>query len=198
MRNRNAEKEQQVKEQAVHLLVTQGFEGFSVNKLAKLCGISIATLYIYYKDKDDLIIQVTREEITRMRKAIIEGFDPEAGFEEGLRVQWKNRFSYLIKNPVTGLLLEQVRTSSYQDQIYKGFRDDYQNVIDRFMKNAIARGEISAMPLEVYWSVAFAPLMALLRAHHEGQRPEGKPFRLTEVILWQTFSLVIKALKNNS
>ncbi|MFC0513065.1 TetR/AcrR family transcriptional regulator [Mucilaginibacter angelicae] len=195
MRNRDTEKENLVKQKAIEFLVTEGFEGFTVSKLAKICGISIATLYIYYKDKDDLIVQIAREEITKMRIAILQGFDPMAGFEEGLRIQWKNRYEYLMKNPVVSLLLEQLRTSSYQDQIYTGFRDDYHDSINRFMENVVARGEISAMPLELYWSVAFSPLVTLIRAHHEGQRPGGKPFKFTEAILWQCFDFVVKGLK---
>jgi len=195
MRNRDKQKEELVKQQAIEFLVTKGFEGFTVNKLAKICGISIATLYIYYKDKDNLIIQIAREEISKMRSVILEGFDPNAGFEAGLRVQWKNRYDYLMKNPVVSLFLEQMRTSSYQDQLYTGFRDDYRDTINLFMENIIARGEVAAMPLEVYWAIAFSPLLTLIRAHYEGQRPGGKPFGMTEDILWQTFSLVVKALK---
>lgn len=197
MRNRNTEKELLVKQKAIEFLITKGFEGFTVNKLAKICGISIATLYIYYKDKDDLIIQIGREEVTKMRTAIIDGFDPDASFEDGLWMQWKNRYDYLMKNPVVSLFLEQLRTSSYQDQIYTGFRDDYRDTIDLFMKNVVSRGEVADIPLEVYWSVAFSPLLTLIRAHYEGQRPGGKPFKMTEDVLWQTFNLVVKALKIN-
>ena len=61
MRTRNQDKEQLVKEEALKMLVNEGLEGFSVNKLAKRCGISVATLYIYYKDKDDLILKIAKE-----------------------------------------------------------------------------------------------------------------------------------------
>jgi AcrR family transcriptional regulator len=58
---RNTDKQDLVKETAISLLAKQGFEGFSMNKLAKACGISVATLYIYYADKDDLIKQIGLE-----------------------------------------------------------------------------------------------------------------------------------------
>ncbi|ETZ23756.1 hypothetical protein [Pedobacter sp. V48] len=63
------------------------------------------------------------------------------------------------------------------------------------MTNAINRGEINPMQLEVYWSVAFAPLYNLVRFHFEGRSIGGKPFILTDKALWETFELVIKALK---
>ena len=58
MRSRDSVKVDLVKQKAIELLVRSGVEGFSVNKLAKACGISVATLYIYYRDKDDLIRKV--------------------------------------------------------------------------------------------------------------------------------------------
>lgn len=177
------------------MLVSKGFEGFSANQLAKACGVSMATLYIYYKDRDDLIVTIAREEVGKMREALAEGFDPELAFEEGLRLLWRNRYRYLMKKPVLTLFFEQLRSSSYQDQIYHGFRDDVGDVMRQFMKNAILRGEIVKMPIEVYWSVAFAPLQALIRAHYEGKRSGGDPFVLTEKIVWQTFNLVLKGLK---
>ena len=176
------------------MLVNSGFESFTVNRLAKACNISIATIYIYYKDKDDLIIKIACEELGKMRMAIIEDFDPDAGFENGLRAQWKNRYDYLMAHPAMSLFVEQLRASSYQDKIYTGFRDDYNNIINKFMHNAVAKGELAQMPVEVYWSVAFAPLQALIRAHFEGARPGGTSFKLTEKIVWQAFELVVKAL----
>lgn len=196
MRPRNQDKENAVKQNTIEMLVAKGFEGFSANQLAKACGISMATLYIYYKDRDDLIVKIATEEVNKMRRAVIEGFDPEASFEDGLKIQWENRYRYLMENPILTLFFELMRSSSYQDQIYKGFRDDFDDAIRKFMKNVIARGEIKEMAIEVYWSVAFAPLQALIRAHYEGQRSGGNPFILTEEIVWQTFHIVLRALKN--
>ena len=51
MRGRDLNKVDLVKLNAMELLVRTGFEGFTMNKLAKECKISVATLYIYYKIK---------------------------------------------------------------------------------------------------------------------------------------------------
>ena len=195
MRTRNADKEQLVKQQAIEMLVRDGFEGFSVNKLAKACGISVATLYIYYKDKDDLIVKIALEEAKNMSVAILKNFDTEQSFEEGLRQQWKNRSKYMLENPTTALLFEQLRSSSYHDRVFKNLTSDFKETMGRFMKNAVDRGEIDLLPIEVYWTIAFAPLYSLIRFHSEGRSMGGKPFVLNNKIMWQTFDLVVKALK---
>lgn len=195
MRARDLNKVELVKQKAMELLVKTGFEGFTMNKLAKECKISVATLYIYYKDKDDLILQIAMEEAERMSKVMLENFDPEVSFEVGLRQQWKNRAKCMLENPITAQFLEQLRTSTYQEQVYGTIVNNFKITLGKFMTNAINRGEINPMQLEVYWSVAFAPLYNLVRFHFEGRSIGGKPFILTDKALWETFELVIKALK---
>jgi TetR/AcrR family transcriptional repressor of multidrug resistance operon len=195
MRTRNIDKVQLVKQKAIELIVKNGLEGFSMNKLAKACNVSVATLYIYYKDRDDLIIKVAVEEGRLMGDAMIKDFDPELPFEQGLRKQWENRYQYMVANPILGLFFDQLRSSSYQQEFLSSFLKGFQVVVGKFMHNVIERGEIEAIPFEVYWSVAFAPLYNLIRFETEGQSMGGKPFKMTDEILWKTFDLVVKALK---
>jgi TetR/AcrR family transcriptional repressor of multidrug resistance operon len=195
MRTRNSDKVELVKQKAIELIVKDGLEGFSMNKLARVCNISVATLYIYYKDRDDLIMKIAIEEGTLMSDAMIKDFDPESSFEMGLRKQWENRYAYMVDRPIMTLFFDQLRASSYQQEFLKSFLMSFQQVVGRFMQNIIKRGEIDKMPLEVYWSIAFAPLYNLMRFQQEGQSIGGRPFKMTDEILWATFDLVVKALK---
>ena len=194
MRGRDLNKVDLVKLNAMELLVRTGFEGFTMNKLAKECKISVATLYIYYKDKDDLILQIGMEEGKRMSDIMLENFDPEVSFEEGLRQQWKNRAKCMLENPVSARFLELLRSSSYQEQISNCIARNFKPTLGKFMHNAINRGEINPMSLDVYWSVAFAPLYNLIHFHNEKRSIAGQAFVLTDKVLWETFGLVLKAL----
>ena len=145
MRTRNIDKVELVKQKAIELIVKNGLEGFSMNKLARACNVSVATLYIYYKDRDDLIIKIAVEEGRLMGDAMIKDFDPELPFEQGLRKQWENRYNYMVANPILGLFFDQLRTSSYQQQFLSSFLKGFQVVVGKFMHNVIERGEIEPM-----------------------------------------------------
>ncbi len=203
MRTRDINKEQLVKQKAIETIVKYGLEGFTINKLAKACGISVGTPYVYYKDKDDLIVKIVMEEGARMEEAMLLDFNPEASLEDGLRIQWRNRFKYMIENPLLGRFFDQINSSTYQDQFLKMFNGEEGNLMSLFKKdlttfiqNVVKRGEMDEMPFEVYWSVAYSPLYSLLRFHHRGKSIGGKPFQITEEILWAAFNRVVKALKN--
>ena len=196
MRTRNSSKEELVKQKTIEMLVVDGFEGFSINKLAKACGISVATLYIYYKDKDDLIVTVGMEQGKIWNDVMLKDFDPLAPFEEGLRVQWQNRYTFSVQHPLAMRFFEQLGNSTYKDKLMSNVMVHFKESMGNFVKNAIERGEITKLLTpEIFWSIAYAPLYNLIRFNTEGQSMGGKPFKLTDEILWQTFDLVIKALK---
>jgi AcrR family transcriptional regulator len=195
MRSRDLDKELLVRQKAIESIVNDGLEVFSMNKLARACKVSVATLYIYYKDRDDLILSIAIDEGKRMGEAMLKEFDTNASFEAGLRLQWKNRCDYMLVNPLVSIFFEQLRSSSYQAKFLESFKAIFHGPIRQFMENAVKNGEIQKMPLEVYWSVAFAPLYALMRFHTEGQSVGGVPFEISEKVLWATFDLVIKAFK---
>lgn len=194
MRTRNINKENLVKQKAIELIVKEGLEGFSMNKLAKACKISVNTLYIYYKDRDDLIIKIACEEGKLMSDTMITEFDCEAGFEEGLRAQWISRYKFMINKPLLSSFFDQLQSSTYQHRFSEA-TNEYKDKVTRFVQNAVSHGEIAQLPIGVYWAIAFAPLYTLINFHHKGKNPAGEPFKINDDALWKTFDLVIKALR---
>ncbi|MBC7851276.1 MAG: TetR/AcrR family transcriptional regulator, partial [Chitinophagaceae bacterium] len=151
--------------------------------------------YIYYKDKDDLIVQIAREEFLKMSDSVMKDFDTASSFEAGLRYQWKKRSAYLLATPYSMLFFDQLKSSSYQLKIYESSISGFREGMEKFIKKAIINDEISALPLEVFWSIAFAPLYTLIRFHHDGKSLGGKPFQLSNEVMEHTLTLVLKALK---
>ncbi|WP_428660094.1 TetR/AcrR family transcriptional regulator [Runella sp.] len=195
MRTRDENKEQLVRQKALELIVSQGFEGFSMQKLAKAAEVSPATLYIYYKDKEDLITRIGIEIGRKFSESILQDFDPSLSFAEGLRIQWRNRARYAFANHLETEFYEQIRSSSFKEKVIGGLLDDFKTAMGLFVHNSIERGELNPMPVEVFWTMAYAPLYNLIRFHNEGRSMGGKPFVLTEEIMEQTLTLVLKALK---
>lgn len=196
MRIRDEHKEQIVKQKALELLVSQGFEGFSMQKLARAANVSPATLYIYYRDKEDLIVSIGREIAEKHNEAIFKNFDPYAPLADGLRVQWQNRAEFMMSHKLEMDFYEQIKNSSFREAVTENIVAEFREKMRIFMQNALQRGEIKALPIEVSWSILYAPLYNLIRFHQEGRSITGSPFVLTDEILWQTFDLVLKGIKN--
>lgn len=91
---------------------------------------------------------------------------------------------------------EQIKNSSFREAVTENIVAEFREKMRIFMQNAVQRGEIKALPIEVSWSILYAPLYNLIRFHQEGKSITGSPFVLTDEILWQTFDLVLKGIKN--
>ena len=156
MRARDPQKERAICEKALDTIVRCGFDGLSMQKLAKEVGVSPATIYIYFENRDDLILSLYRDESRKMAEATLEGFDPGASLAVGLRVQWKNRARYCLENPREAHFLEQIRHSPFHSYDEPGKGRDFIEAMRTFCRGAIERGELVRVPVEVYWSVAFA------------------------------------------
>ncbi|MFL9845882.1 TetR/AcrR family transcriptional regulator [Flavobacterium rhizosphaerae] len=194
MRLRDTDKEALVKQKAIQLLVQQGFEGFSMNKLAKASGVSVATLYIYYNDKDDLIKKIGVEIVNAFFEAATKNFSPEMPFAEGLRLQWENRIAFTLNNLQQMECWEVIRHSPHGEYVLQNSVGDFKQMMGDFCKNAIKNGQLTQLPLEVFWSIAYGPLYTLLRFHAQGENMGGSPFVFSEEIKERAFETVIKAL----
>ncbi|HXO77347.1 MAG TPA: helix-turn-helix domain-containing protein, partial [Puia sp.] len=63
MRVRDESKVEAIYQQALKMIVEEGFDGLSMQKLARAAGVSPATIYIYFKDRDDLLLQLHQLEV---------------------------------------------------------------------------------------------------------------------------------------
>ena len=113
MRLRDEQKELLVRTKALELLVAEGFNGFSMHKLAKAANVSPATLYIYFQNKEDLIMQLGIEVGQKIQEVTFEDFDFEESFEAGLWKQMKNRAKNVLENPIAAAFIEKIRNSRF-------------------------------------------------------------------------------------
>lgn len=195
MRARDENKEIAIRQKAVEMIVKEGLDGLSMQKLAKAAGVSPATIYIYYKDREDLIIQLALYASEKLTCTSLENFDAEMSFEEGMKVQWRNRARFFTENPTEMLFVEQIKHSQHYEKFVEANKGHFREVMTRFTRKAIQNKELIELPFEAYWSIAFGPLYQLIKFHSEGHSYGNRQFQLSDELMMQTLHLVLKALK---
>jgi len=194
MRVKDEHKESIIREKALIMLVEEGFDGFSMQKLAKASNVSPATIYLYFKNKEDLLNKLFNEVEQTFFKCSMVDFDPEKSFEECLWQQWKNRFIYNLQYPNHFRFKDQFRTSPLIN--HKDVKEtNFKEAMKKAVHNAIERKELIELPMEMYWAIAYGPLYALIRFHLGTKNMMGGKFELDEPKMRQAFNVVVKALK---
>ena len=64
---------------AAELFANQGYTATSMNEVAAACGVSKAGLYHYYRDKRELLFQITAGHVARLEQFVAEVMDDAAG-----------------------------------------------------------------------------------------------------------------------
>lgn len=176
------------------MIVKEGFDGLSMQKLAKAAGVSPATIYIYYKNREDLLLCLYNDVQKTFTEVALQKFSPELSLEEGLWLQWKNRLKFISQYPVYYRFFEQFRSSpciNHKDVNKKEFRES----MKLFVQNAVKRGELSKMEPEIFWSLAYAPFYMLVKFHLDKKSMMGNSFTLTDAKMKQVLKRVLRSLK---
>ena len=207
MRCKDPNKASEIRRQALEMLVTEGFGGFSMQKLAKAAVVSPATLYIHFEDKDDLLFQLYREQHELFTNVLLSDFDPEVPFAEGLRILWKNRLRFARENPTSQRFLDQVLYSPYHRGFEARLDQNLSQSMEIFVRGAFARKEVIDFreldptvnfPVEVFWALAYAPLYQLIEyemwCSGPGDHHRGAPFRLDDKLFEKVFQRVLRGL----
>ncbi|MGC8579453.1 MAG: TetR/AcrR family transcriptional regulator [bacterium] len=66
---------QKILEHALKLINEEGFEGFSMRKLASKLGVKATTIYNYYENKDELYLAILTKGFTELYNACLKGYE---------------------------------------------------------------------------------------------------------------------------
>ena len=194
MRIRDENKEAAIRKKAMEMIVDHGFDGLSMQKLAKAAGVSPGTIYIYYKNREDLVHKLFNDSQKAFADYALKNFNPQASLEDGLWTQWKNRLEFIMEYPVYFKFFEQFRNSHLINHKNVNMTEFRENMM-LFVKNAIKRGELAKMEPEVFWSVAYGSFYSLVKFHLQEKKMMTETFKITEANMKQTLKMVVKALK---
>ena len=173
------------------MIVQEGFDGLSMQKLAKQAAISPSTIYVYFQSREDLLNQLYLDIQDQFETDALLNFSVELSFADGLWLQWTNRLTNIIQDPLAFQFYEQFRNSPL---INKLGPTRFRKTMQDFVERCVQRNELKDLPAELFWALAYGPFYTLVNFHLAQATMAGKPFLLTEQTLRPAFELVLTAL----
>jgi TetR/AcrR family transcriptional repressor of multidrug resistance operon len=194
MRTRDENKEVTIREEALAMIVEEGFDGMSMQRLARAARVSPATIYIYYKNREDLLNSLYNHVSQTFTREALKKFNPDLSLEEGLWIQWKNRMKFILEYPAYFRFFEQFRNSPLIN--HKDVKnDELRENMKLFVMNAIKRGDMARMEPELFWSLAYGSFYSLLKFHLQEKSMMNASFKITDAKMKNLLKMVVKALK---
>ncbi len=125
MRTKDDEKREALFKATVKLVNEVGFAASSVAKIAKEAGVSAATLYVYHKNKEELLVSTYIELKHDLSRALLAGFDDTLPLRDILKNVWISLFKYVTGNPEYFRYIDQFANSPYIDLVDRKIIDQY-------------------------------------------------------------------------
>ncbi|MCP4024259.1 MAG: TetR/AcrR family transcriptional regulator [Desulfobacteraceae bacterium] len=119
MRTKDDIKQEALFEATVKLVNEIGFAASSVAKIAKEAGISPATIYVYYKNKEDLLVSTYLEIKQNLGKALGQNIDDTTPIRDTLKQVWFNMFDHIRAHPNHFHYTEQFANSPFSSLVNK-------------------------------------------------------------------------------
>lgn len=161
MRTRDEIKLQALRKATVQLVNETGFAQSSVSKIAKKAGISPATLYIYYKNKEDLLVSTYIEIKKNMGRTIQKDFNPDSPIRDIMKTVWFNMFEYIEQYPDNFHYSEQFANSPYQDLVQKNEIEKYFAPLIETIHRGIEQKIIKDVHFDILKVFIFMPILSL-------------------------------------
>lgn len=98
MRKKDDEKEKSIKEAVIKVILQEGFHGAAVSKIAKMAGVSPATVYVYYESKENMLQDIYLEYSENIYDYLIDRVDQGAGGRHQIELLIRGYYDYILEH----------------------------------------------------------------------------------------------------
>lgn len=111
------------------LLIKNGFGNISMRKIAKRLDVTATSIYLYFKNKDELLLSLIEESINdlnrSLKNSLVDGDDPVEQFESIINAY----IGYALNHPQEYEIIYMVRAEEmpkYPKEKFEQIRDTYE------------------------------------------------------------------------
>ncbi|CAB1062459.1 hypothetical protein D1BOALGB6SA_7236 [Olavius sp. associated proteobacterium Delta 1] len=161
MRTKDDEKDSALFEATVKLVNEIGFASSSVSKIAREAGVSPATIYVYYKNKEDLLVSTYIAIKLDLSKALLRDFNDHLPIRDILRNVWFNMFEYISNNLEYYKFVEQFSNSPFSSLVDKQEVEQYFVPLVKVLQTGIEQKIIKNVNFDILTAFMYHPITVL-------------------------------------
>ncbi|WP_339250865.1 TetR/AcrR family transcriptional regulator [Sporosarcina sp. FSL W8-0480] len=140
---REKPKYKQIVDAAVIAIAENGYHQAQVSKIAKEAGVADGTIYLYFKNKEDILVSVFREKMSVFVENVKEILATEITATEKLYKMIDNHFHLLYSDRHLAIVTQLELRQSNKDLRYRinEVLKEYLVLLDSILKEGIEKGE---------------------------------------------------------
>ena len=168
---KTSDKRSDVMQAALELIAEQGFHRAPMAEIAEKAGVAAGTIYRYFESKDVLITELHRELEEKISATLLEGYPVERPLRERFLYLIRELLRYFIAHPLHFRYMEQHFNSPYGISLHRDRllgKSGNQDIVMEIFREGSSQQILKDLPVVVLFSLAFGPLISLIRDHTLG------------------------------
>jgi len=189
-RIKNNEKRIALLNATLHLVNNNGFHDAPMSKIAKMAGVSPATIYIYFENKQHLINKLYLESKASFSDYAFKNYSPNLTVKNGFELIWRNIAHFKLHQVEEANFLSQcdnINTMIDEKSRQEGLKN-LEPLLDLWERGQ-KEGIIKSISPYLLYAYAIYPLAFLMKMQQRND------FELTEDNLTEAFSSAWNAIK---
>jgi len=149
------------------LVLKTGFNGLKMADVAKAAKVATGTLYIYFKNKEQLINQLYLEIKTAKMKKLMQAYDARKPYAAVFKDLWLEYLHISLQEPEKMIFIEQFTHSSYLSGQVKKQADKLLASLEQFIQEGIKSKLVKELPVQLILGQLLGPINEMVKLHHD-------------------------------
>lgn len=189
MRVKDEVKQQAVIDATIKVVNDIGFASASISKIAKEAGVSVATIYVYHTNKEDLLVNVYYEVKRRLTLLYYQGMEESRSAKVQLKTFWTNVVKAGAKVPKLISYAEQFANAPFVDLVDEEVVAEFATPLLRVIDKAVNDKAIKKIEFDLFIALFVAP------ANYLGNRKVCSRFEASDKNINKAFDMIWLSIK---
>jgi AcrR family transcriptional regulator len=189
MRTKDDQKKEALFRATVKLVNEIGFASSSVSKIAKEANVSPSTNYVFFKNKEDLLVSTFVEIKQNMSEALLEGFDHTLPLRDVIKGVWFRTFKYISSHLEDYGYVEQFGNSPYSTLVDRTILEKQYVPFINVIQKGIEQKIIKDVDMNLLVAFMFNPISRLANPRL------SRDLKMNEQVLERAFTMAWDAIK---
>ncbi len=156
------------------LIAKEGLSNISMHKVAKQAGISVGTIYLHFKDKDDLLNQLIHFLLQKYNQHLSQNYDPKLPLVKQYRQFMYNQWEFFKRYPKRAINIYQYHALPQFSEVSREWVTSKDIAFNMFILQGKEQKVIVDLPIEVIYKLTLKPVseLAYLQLIHQKEYDE--------------------------
>lgn len=143
------------------LIAKDGIQNISMHKVARQAKISVGSIYLHFKDKEDLLNQLLHFLFLKYHQHLLQYYDTNLSFYEQYCQFWKGHWIFLQKNPDAVINIYQYEALPQYHDLCRYCTDGKNLAYNVFIMRGKQDNIIINLPTNIIYSLSLKVLTGL-------------------------------------